>query len=62
MPSLKPDLTESFLVDMKAKKKAVYRAPQLTRYGDLRALTKAGSKGNTEIFRCASFALKTNKC
>ena len=43
MPSLKPDLTESFLVDLKAKKKAVYRAPQLTRYGDLRALTQGGN-------------------
>ncbi len=63
MPSLKPDLTESFLVDMKAEKKAVYRAPQLTRYGDLRALTKAGSKGNTEFLSmCAPWGLKTFKC
>jgi hypothetical protein len=62
MPSLKPDLTESFLVDLKAKRKAVYRAPQLTRYGDLRSLTQGGTRGNPEIFRCASFALKTNRC
>jgi hypothetical protein len=62
MPSLKPDLTESFLVDLKAKKKAVYRAPQLTRYGDLRTLTQGGTRGSNEVFRCASFAFKTLKC
>ena len=52
MPSLKPDLTESFLVDGKAEKKAVYRAPQLTRYGDLRALTQGGTRGGSELLMC----------
>ncbi len=62
MPSLKPDLTETFLVNIKAEKKAVYRAPQLTRYGDLRTLTQAGTQGGTEIFRCQSFASRSRKC
>jgi hypothetical protein len=60
MLSLKPDLTGSFLVDLKAKKKAVYRAPQLTRYGDLRSLTQGGTRGNPELLMCGF--IKTLRC
>ncbi len=30
-------------------RKAPYRAPQLTRYGEVRSLTQAGTKNSTEL-------------